>query len=171
MTLTRDPEHDYPNEPDSEGWHRCRRCGKPTRRPHRDTSWCEGLRQRSLEAGGDSHEDDLRIYGAFHDWIASLECLLRTAPNHRCAGRLEGHHVRSVGAGGKDHGNEVLLCERAHREIHRVGRETFEQRHDVDLRFQAQQIAQRAPDGIQEAEGIASSQKSNPGPEEEGGVR
>lgn len=133
MALVRNPEHDWPAAADAEGWFRCTRCGKPTRAPDEDTSWCRGLQQSGFGAGGGSHADDPTVYGPYHRWIGTLDCLLAGRPDHRCAGRVTGHHVRSVGAGGKDVGNEVPLCERAHRQLHRIGRTSFEERYGLEL--------------------------------------
>lgn len=152
MALHRNPEHDYPTEPDPKGWYRCRRCGKPTRDPEADLSWCNGLQQTELSAAGDPHADDPTRYGPYHAWVATLPCLLADRPDHRCAGRITGHHVRSVGAGGRDRGNEVPLCERAHRAVHRAGQVTFEERHEVDLGAVARTLERRWTSEFKEKE-------------------
>lgn len=145
--LRANPEHDWPDEPGEDGWHKCTRCGKPSRDPEADRSWCPGLSPGGLASGADPHGGDPSVYGPYHEWMAGLPCLLRDHPEHRCAGRVAGHHVRSVGAGGKDLGNEVPLCERAHREVHRVGRESFADRYEVDLWAEAERLEKRAPPG------------------------
>lgn len=166
MALRRNPEHEYPEAPGSDGWYRCTRCGKPTTSPTRDTSWCEGLQQSRLGAGGHAHSDDPEVYGPYHDWVGTLDCLIGERPDHRCAGRVTGHHVRSVGAGGKDRGNEVPLCERAHREVHRVGRETFEGRYGIDLRRWARKLAARVPPGADPV--VQQAERDDGHPREEG---
>lgn len=143
--LRANPEHDWPEEAGADGWHECTRCGKRVRDPEADRSWCSGLKRSGLASGGDPHAGDPEVYGPYHEWISGLRCLLSDHPDHRCAGRVAGHHVRSVGAGGTDQGNEVPLCGRAHREVHRVGRETFGDRHDVDLWEEAGRLEEQAP--------------------------
>lgn len=145
MGLTRNPEHEYPAQPDPKGWYRCQRCGKPTRNPAADTSWCTGLQQTRLTGGGEAHGDDPAVYGPYHAWVGTLDCLLRKHPGHRCGGRVTGHHLRSVGAGGTDVGNEVPLCGRAHREVHRIGQRSFATRYGLDLRGEARTLRNRAP--------------------------
>jgi len=83
-------------------------------------------------------DDD--VYGSYHRYVQELPCIL--ADRHECAAAV-GHHVKSVGAGGKDYANEVPLCLRHHEEVHRTGRETFEERHGVDLNLIAAGIAER----------------------------
>src|ERR1041385_2494011 len=44
----------------------------------------------------------------------------------------EAHHTTSIGARGWDF-RAVPLCHRHHRELHRLGRTTFEDKHRVDI--------------------------------------
>ena len=157
MALVRNPEHDYERGRGRKGWYRCTRCGKPTQTPERDTSWCSGLKQSGPRSAGDAHLADPEVYGAYHQWIGTLRCLLQERSDHRCAGRVTGHHVRSVGAGGKDVGNEVPLCERFHREVHRIGRRTFEDRYGLDLAAEATRLSAQAPPGLVNKEGSSDT--------------
>lgn len=52
----------------------------------------------------------------------------------------EPHHVRSRGAGGTD-ADCVALCRACHDEVHRIGIDSFGERHGVDLRTEARVLA------------------------------
>ncbi len=58
-------------------------------------------------------------------WVRSRPCLVDYVVAHA-------HHTISIGAGGSDY-RTVPLCHMHHRELHRVGRSTFETRHRLDL--------------------------------------
>lgn len=58
-------------------------------------------------------------------WVRGKPCVI-------CERRGEPHHVKSKGAGGSDR-QVVPLCRVCHTEIHKIGRKTFEGRHNVNL--------------------------------------
>jgi hypothetical protein len=70
-----------------------------------------------------------RQFGDHAEYIRSLPCVCRGAD----CGPSEAAHVRSRGAGGTA-ADLVPLCRRHHAEQHAVGVDTFQARHNLDLR-------------------------------------
>lgn len=76
---------------------------------------------------------------AYREWIQGYACLLRGRDSKiRCPLGVFGSecaHVKSRGAGGDDIGNCVPLCPDHHQEQHRIGIQSFQKRHGIDLYF------------------------------------
>lgn len=68
--------------------------------------------------------------------VRSIAWFDRRRPN-----RSDPHHIVSRGAGGTDR-DCVPLCRHHHDEIHRIGRDTFQERHGVDLRAVADALSE-----------------------------
>ena len=66
---------------------------------------------------------------AYLKYIESQACLVCD----RCYGDVVAHHVKTVGSGGSDYG-ATPLCGNHHEEIHRIGRDTFQQKYNLDFR-------------------------------------
>lgn len=88
-------------------------------------------RRRRRRVDGDT--EVRHTYGPYHRWVKSRPCYIRRHPDHECGLGPSGHHIKHVGNGGRDPANEVPLCEKAHRELHDTGRETWQDRYGVDL--------------------------------------
>ncbi len=73
-------------------------------------------------------------------WIATLPCLVTGG------WPVDPAHVRSRGAAGSDYANIVPLTHRLHRELHDMGRRTFEAKYGVDLAREAALLAVRYDD-------------------------
>lgn len=63
---------------------------------------------------------------AYLDYIRSLPCVICGEPN------TEAHHVKTRGSGGGDT-YAVPLCARHHREIHSIGIDTFQAKHNINI--------------------------------------
>ncbi len=86
--------------------------------------WNSTLRPRNPERLGRLKE---KQFGRRAEWIRSQACATCMAPP-----RSECSHVRSRGAGGTAD-DLIPQCQGCHRELHAHGRETFEERYQVDL--------------------------------------
>lgn len=62
---------------------------------------------------------------AYLNWIRRQPCLVDYVV-------AQAHHTTSVGSGGSDF-RTVPLCHRCHRELHRMGQQSFEAKHRLDL--------------------------------------
>ena len=69
----------------------------------------------------------MKQFGRRAEWIRSQACATCMAPP-----RSECSHVKSRGAGGTAD-DQIPQCQRCHRELHDLGRMTFEERYQVDL--------------------------------------
>ena len=77
------------------------------------------------------------VYGDKQSWMKLQDCLLWDREGHVCRpGTVVGHHDPTVAAGGTDK-DTVPLCVLAHREVHAIGRETFDAKWNVDVRLAA----------------------------------
>jgi len=80
-----------------------------------------------------------RAYGSVERvaFVASMPCIaLWTVDHHECGGDIENAHVvkGDGGAGYKASAEYIApLCTDHHRHLHRVGPDTFQRVHDVDL--------------------------------------
>ena len=92
------------------------------------------LRPRNPERRVELYE---RAFGDRGELVRAMPCLLLGSG---CWGPIEAAHVRSRGAGGTRR-DLVPLCARHHREQHDRGIRTFQERHGVDLRAAADQLA------------------------------
>jgi len=59
-------------------------------------------------------------------WISGQRCLLDGRP------AVDPHHAKPKSVGGSDY-RTLPLCREHHRECHRIGRETFQKRHNLDF--------------------------------------
>ncbi len=74
---------------------------------------------------------------AFKAFVIKFGCEI----GHGCFGPLDPHHLRhgvpywmKGGMGQQPHDHAcVCLCRKHHEEFHRIGRETFAKRHNIDL--------------------------------------
>jgi hypothetical protein len=62
---------------------------------------------------------------AYLAWIKQQRCLLCNSP-------VDPHHTVGIGAGGSDY-RALPFCRRHHQECHRVGKLTFQKRHNIDF--------------------------------------
>lgn len=64
--------------------------------------------------------------------------------SQECEGKIEAHHVREHGNGGMglkpDDSDAVPLCALHHSEGHRIGWATFQLKHKVDLKAEAEKL-------------------------------
>ncbi len=82
------------------------------------------------------------VYGDYHRHAAAAyECVAHRHPKHVCVGDCTGHHLKSVKSGGKDFGNVVTVCAQLHAELHTRGRSWVEQRYNLNLKWEAEQVA------------------------------
>lgn len=65
------------------------------------------------------------------EFVRSRPCVLESL--HECRGPVEVAHVKSRGSGGPDYDNVVPLCMEHHRELHRIGRKSWEFKHQFRL--------------------------------------
>lgn len=82
---------------------------------------------------------------AYVAWIGTQPCILATSGV--CASwagyhPVEAAHVRSRGAGGTDRGNTVPMCMTHHAEQHRVGIRSFQKKYGIDLKAEAERLAE-----------------------------
>lgn len=84
----------------------------------------------------------------FKAWVREQGCRV-LHPDHRCRGRVEFAHLKSEGTGGTDYGNGLGLCSGAHRlgpgALHMLGPISFQCRWDIDLAYEAEQLAAKYP--------------------------
>ena len=76
-------------------------------------------------------------FGPQAEWCRTLPCCVcgRKPPS-------DPHHIVSRGAGGSDR-DCVPLCRDCHTEIHTIGRDSFEAKHNVNLRAVAEALHER----------------------------
>lgn len=86
-------------------------------------------------------------------WIRRLPCVIcrrlssdphlifTAAYGSYMGGPSDAAHVKTRGSGGDDIGNLIPLCRRHHQEQHRIGVRSFEDRHLVDLTYEARSFA------------------------------
>lgn len=79
------------------------------------------------------------VYGPLHRWTRTLPCLLMGA---ECEGEITSHHVKTVGSGGVDEDNTTPLCLKHHRQVHRIGCETFQRRYAINLAEEATKVTE-----------------------------
>lgn len=63
-------------------------------------------------------------------FVKKLPCMLIS---HDCLGEVSYHHTTTQGAGGSDY-LTVPLCGYHHDECHRIGRDTFQKKHNIDFK-------------------------------------
>lgn len=89
---------------------------------------------------------------AFREWIRAQPCHLGDRDPCECGGyqrvsnrhlATECSHIKSRGAGGGDPANIVPQCGTHHKELHRIGRKTFERRYGVALAVEADDYWER----------------------------
>lgn len=111
------------------------------------------LRARKMEAKrkpikkkSRSKSEFARIYGSKQRvaWVKLQPCIVATS---QCIGGIEGHHIKTLGTGIKAGYRFVVpLCFGHHRRLHVMGRETFEDRYDIDLELSADRTHSRWED-------------------------
>lgn len=75
-------------------------------------------------------------------FVRRQSCLLAAVgPENGCRGLVEAAHVKAKGTGAGDWENLVSLCGAHHRELHYIGRRSFEYRHQVKLGALARKTA------------------------------
>ena|SRR3990167_8233061 len=96
---------------------------------------------------GPADAPDNRDHPKHRAWIRSRPC---TVENGDCRGAVQAHHVRDETDGGmglKPHDKWcVPLCMWHHDHGHRIGWQSFEKLHGVELRVEALRLAERSPD-------------------------
>jgi len=102
---------------------------KPRRRPPKINPRTGGHRFKHL------------VNEPLREFVRGLDCVLAGKPG--CRGATEAAHVRARGAGGEDFDNLVALCQAHHRELHFVGRRTFEYQHKLRLKVYARATTAR----------------------------
>lgn len=76
---------------------------------------------------------------AFRKWVASRWCFI----GEQCWGEgIDACHVKTRGAGGADLGNLVPMCRAHHTEQHTLGIRSFQRKHGVDMKAEAQRLAE-----------------------------
>ena len=85
-------------------------------------------------------------------FIRSHDCSIAGKPRHVCGGPIEAAHVRigtDGGTGMKPGDNWALpLCSEHHASQHRIGEQSFEKRHGIDMKAIAAEMWLRSPAGI-----------------------
>lgn len=82
-------------------------------------------------------------------WIRTLKCLNSVTDAWHCHGDVQAAHVRTRTDGGTGMKPSdfwtVPLCAAHHREQHQIGEAAFQDRHGIDMRETAAQLAKRSP--------------------------
>ena len=76
--------------------------------------------------------------------MSPLEYLQNIKEEFRCSacykeGKMDAHHINSIGMGRnrknqlREHYSAIPLCRICHQEYHKIGKKTFEFKHDINL--------------------------------------
>lgn len=68
---------------------------------------------------------------SFKDWIKKQPCIVGLS----CMGRIHCHHIKTRGAGGKDESNLLPLCAKHHYELHKIGKDTFAKKYNLNYEY------------------------------------
>jgi hypothetical protein len=116
--------------------HKCRQCGEPLDRPVCQN--CGAYHASTVPPVNRARARDRKRknFGARAEAVREMRCLV----DQDCQGPVCAAHATSRGAGG-DRFDLVPLCNRHHHEQHAHGILTFESRHFLSLREEADRIA------------------------------
>lgn len=106
------------------------------------------LKRRKRDKMGVREPEQIRSWGHLA-WVRGHECLLASKGWHKCDGKMEAHHIRvgNLAGLGLKPGDEhtVPLCSYAHRIVHDLGHESFEQSYGLKLEQIAADLWRRSP--------------------------